>query len=307
MERGENAVNQNKLLILMVILVFIAVTLGVTCLMLDKFPAVDWDDLFAGATAGESSDPIATGPSKDTTPVETTTAPTTEATTEPDLTCKGLVLSDGVLELKEVGETYVLLVTTDPIDTTDTVFFASGDMTIAVVDANGTVTAVSAGETVITVSCGTLKATCKVICSIPEETTEETTEATTEAVIQDTGYQAAMLAVDQLGKPYRYGGAGPDDFDASGLLYYCYGQLGISVPRSTSEQAKFGQTISREELKPGDAIFLWSSNPGQPESVAIYVGNSVAIASFNDKRPVFEFNIESNYYSEHFVYAKRFY
>ena len=299
--------NQNKLLILMIILVFIAVTLGITCVMLDKFPPVDWADLFAGGPDEGSSDPVSGGPSEDTTPMETSTAPATEATTEPDLTCKGLVLSDGVLELKEAGETRLLQVTTDPLDTTDTVFFASGDLSIAVVTADGTVTAVSAGETVITVTCGSLKATCKVICSIPEETTEETTEATTEAVIQDTGYQAAMLAVDQLGKPYRYGGAGPDDFDASGLLYYCYGQLGISVPRSTSEQAKFGQTISREELKPGDAIFLWSANEGQAESVAIYVGNSVAIASFNDKRPVFEFNIESPYYSEHFVYAKRFY
>lgn len=299
--------NQNKLLILMIILVFIAVTLGITCVMLDKFPPVDWADLLAGGSGEGSSDPVSGGPSGDTTPMETTNAPTTEATTEPDLTCKGLVLSDGVLELKEAGETRLLQVTTDPLDTTDTVFFASGDLSIAVVTADGTVTAVSAGETVITVTCGSLKATCKVICSIPEETTEETTEATTEAVVQDTGYQAAMLAVDQLGKPYRYGGAGPDDFDASGLLYYCYGQLGISVPRSTSEQAKFGQTISREELKPGDAIFLWSANEGQAESVAIYVGNSVAIASFNDKRPVFEFNIESPYYSEHFVYAKRFY
>jgi cell wall-associated NlpC family hydrolase len=207
-----------------------------------------------------------------------------------------------------VGETWTITVTTDPVNTIDPVSFASGDTAVAEVSEEGVITAVSTGETEITVTCGSLKATCKVICNIPEETTEATTvPETTETVIQDTGYQAAMLAVEQLGKPYRYGGAGPDDFDASGLLYYCYGQLGISVPRSTSTQATFGTQVTREELKPGDAIFLWSTTPGQPESVAIYIGNSVAIASFNDKRPVFEFNIESNYYTEHFVYGRRFY
>ena len=305
MERSvQNAVNRNKLLILMTILIFIAASLGIACILLDKFPTVHWSDFFTSEPT-ESSTQETPGSTETQAPAPTT-APTT-APTEPDLTCKGLVLSNGVVTLSQVGETWTLTVTTDPINTVDTVSFASGDSTVAEISEAGVITAVSAGETVITVTCGSLEATCKVICNIVEETTEETTvPETTETVVQDTGYQAAMLAVEQLGKPYRYGGAGPDDFDASGLLYYCYGQLGISVPRSTATQATFGTQVSKEELKPGDAIFLWSTTPGQPESVAIYIGNSVAIASFNDKRPVFEFNIESNYYTEHFVYGRRF-
>ena len=73
--------NQNKLLILMIILVFIAVTLGITCVMLDKFPPVDWADLFAGGPGEGSSDPVSGGPSGDTAPMETTNAPTTNKPT----------------------------------------------------------------------------------------------------------------------------------------------------------------------------------------------------------------------------------
>lgn len=297
--------NRNKLLILMIILIFIAFILGIACLILDKFPTANWADYFTSEPPEESSANETPGPAETLAPTPTTTAPTTEPTTEPDLSCKGLVLSDSEITLEQEGETWTLKVTTDPLDTTDTVSFVSADPAVAEVSAEGVITAASAGETVITVTCGSVNATCKVICNIASETTGETTVP--ETLTQDIGYQAAMIAADQIGKPYRYGGAGPDDFDASGLLYYCYKELGISIPRSTPDQAGFGYVVPREELKPGDAIFLWSTTPGQPESVAIYIGNSVAVASFNSKRPVYEFNIESNYYTEHYVYARRFY
>lgn len=220
----------------MVILVFIAVALGIACLLLDRFPDANWGGTTDTTPPAETpSANTSTAPSESEKPsTEMTTAVTTEPTTEPTTEA-----------------------TTEPT-------------------------------------------------TVP--TTEATTvPETTVTVTGDIGYQAAMLAADQIGKPYRFGGEGPDDFDASGLLMYCYGQLGITVPRSTAGQSTFGYEVPREELKPGDAIFLWSTTPGQPESVAIYIGNSIAVASFNSKRPVYEFNIESNYYREHFVYGRRFY
>jgi len=149
-----------------------------------------------------------------------------------------------------------------------------------------------------------------------QETTAPTTEPTTvpttvlETIVtvpRNVGYDAAMLAVEQIGKPYRYGGEGPDDFDASGLLQYCYMKQGVSVPRSTAGQADFGYEVAKEEILPGDAVFFWSTNPGQPEYVGIYVGNSVVVAALNSSKPVVEFNMETKYYTEHFVCARRFY
>ena len=122
---------------------------------------------------------------KDTTPAipeQTTTAPTTA----PDLSCKGLILSNSVVALEEEGASWLLNVTTDPVDTTDAVTFSSADPTIAEVSAEGMITAVSAGETVITVTCGTLEASCKVICNIVPPTTvpPTTVPPTTEPVIE---------------------------------------------------------------------------------------------------------------------------
>ena len=122
---------------------------------------------------------------KDTTPAipeQTTTAPTTA----PDLSCKGLVLSETEITLEDEGASWLLNVTTDPIDTTDSITFETADATVAEVSAEGKITAVSAGETVITVTCGDVVATCKVICNIVPETTEPPTTVppTTEKVIE---------------------------------------------------------------------------------------------------------------------------
>jgi hypothetical protein len=122
---------------------------------------------------------------KDTTPAipeQTTTAPTTA----PDLSCKGLVLSETEITLEDEGASWLLNVTTDPVDTTDSIVFASENAAIAEVSAEGKITAVSAGETVITVTCGDVVASCKVVCNIVPETTEPPTTVppTTEKVIE---------------------------------------------------------------------------------------------------------------------------
>lgn len=186
---------------------------------------------------------------------------------------------------------------------------------------NPVTTTDSFGETtdapsVVTTTGSTLETTAETTLETTEETTQATTEATTEATtVPETtesenlsvGEKAAELAAQQVGKPYKYGTAGPDEFDASGLLYYCFAQQGISVPRSTSGQAGFGYVVEKEDIKPGDALFFWSSNPGEPEFVVIYIGNGKGVAALNSTRPVDEVNISSTYYTEHYVYARRFY
>ncbi len=76
------------------------------------------------------------------------------------------------------------------------------------------------------------------------------------------------VAYAQLGKPYVYAGAGPSVFDCSGLVQYCYGQQGISVPHSSYAQANIGTSVSVSELQPGDILGFrgWGH-------VGIYVGN----------------------------------
>ncbi|NPV60657.1 MAG: hypothetical protein HPY75_13500 [Actinobacteria bacterium] len=68
--------------------------------------------------------------------------------------------------------------------------------------------------------------------------------------------KVVQIAYQQLGKPYRYAGSGPDVFDCSGLVMYCYAQVGISLPHSSYMQARCGVPVSYSDLQPGDLVFF---------------------------------------------------
>jgi cell wall-associated NlpC family hydrolase len=87
------------------------------------------------------------------------------------------------------------------------------------------------------------------------------------------GVEAINAAMKMLGKPYRYGAEGPNSFDCSGLTSWAFQQAGITLPRSSSQQARVGTPVSRDELRPGDLLFFY-----QPVShVGIYVGKNMMI------------------------------
>lgn len=77
-----------------------------------------------------------------------------------------------------------------------------------------------------------------------------------------------------LGIPYVWGGTGPSGFDTSGFVIYVYNRFGISLPRTTYDQAKLGVPIKKEDLQPGDLIYFGT---GTPSHVGIYVGNDCFI------------------------------
>ena len=79
--------------------------------------------------------------------------------------------------------------------------------------------------------------------------------------------QAASIALQYLGVPYRWGGASPSGFDCSGLVMYVYAQLGISLPHYTVAQWNATQPISQSEMQPGDLVFFNSLG-----HVGIYIG-----------------------------------
>lgn len=59
---------------------------------------------------------------------------------------------------------------------------------------------------------------------------------------------------------YKYGAAGPDFFDCSGFVYHCYGQLGVALPRSSSEQILVGKAVERGDIRVGDLVFFSRDN-----------------------------------------------
>ena len=88
--------------------------------------------------------------------------------------------------------------------------------------------------------------------------------------------QAAIaIAQAQLGKPYLWGGTGPDGYDCSGLTVTAYRAAGIALPRTSEMQWAAGQAVPADQLQPGDLVFF---NPGEQVAgllghVGIYLGN----------------------------------
>src|SRR5690349_1024334 len=69
---------------------------------------------------------------------------------------------------------------------------------------------------------------------------------------------ALSIVRNQKGDPYRYGAAGPNAFDCSGLVYYATHRAGFGhVPRTSSAQARFMRHIKRSAMRPGDFVFFY--------------------------------------------------
>ena len=68
--------------------------------------------------------------------------------------------------------------------------------------------------------------------------------------------RASTVALHQIGDHYRYGAAGPNAFDCSGLVQYSYRKAGIRLPRTAAAQARRAHRIPKNKLRRGDLIFF---------------------------------------------------
>ena len=90
---------------------------------------------------------------------------------------------------------------------------------------------------------------------------------------------AVKDAEAQVGKPYVWGGASPStSFDCSGLVYWAYGQAGVSIPRTSQAQwaALKGKSIALDKVQEGDIVFAAGSDgtATSPGHEALMVSNN---------------------------------
>lgn len=88
--------------------------------------------------------------------------------------------------------------------------------------------------------------------------------------------EVLALAYAQIGKPYVWGGAGPNDFDCSGLTMWVFAHFGIYLPHYAQSQYDYGTRVPLADLQPADLVFFADST-GYIYHVGIYIGDGEMI------------------------------
>lgn len=97
------------------------------------------------------------------------------------------------------------------------------------------------------------------------------------AVITGVNRESVVSAAySMLGKPYVWGASSSSAVDCSGLVAYCYGLVGVSLPHYSVSLCSCGRGVSRSEALPGDVV-CWDTGGGYCGHVGIYVGNGTCI------------------------------
>jgi len=110
---------------------------------------------------------------------------------------------------------------------------------------------------------------------------------------------AIAFAEEQLGKPYQWGGVGPDAFDCSGLVMMAYQAAGVGIARTSEQQWATETRIPASQVEPGDLVFFAGSDGTQtdPGHVGLVIGDGkmieayatgfpIRVATYTDRDPV---------------------
>jgi cell wall-associated NlpC family hydrolase len=100
--------------------------------------------------------------------------------------------------------------------------------------------------------------------------------------------QAISFAQQQIGKPYLWGGTGPDSFDCSGLMMMAYEASGISIPRTSQAQFAWGPKVPASQVEPGDLVYFAGSDgtPTDPGHVGLVIGGGLMIEAYSTGFPL---------------------
>ncbi|MEV1172422.1 NlpC/P60 family protein [Nonomuraea sp. NPDC049784] len=106
---------------------------------------------------------------------------------------------------------------------------------------------------------------------VPPQASDECDEPLVEAAPNDIVAKILEFALAQRGKPYLWGGTGPDAFDCSGVIYAAYREAGLTIPRTTFLQWPFGMKVLDGQEQPGDLVFF-NAGPGTAPDRPGHVG-----------------------------------
>ena len=108
-----------------------------------------------------------------------------------------------------------------------------------------------------------------------------------------------------LGVRYRFGGTSEKTgLDCSALVKNLFEKFGFSLPRSSREQYKQGEKVSKEDLQKGDLVFF-SSSGKTPTHVGIYIGGNQFLHAASRSKKVVISDLGKTWYDARYLGARR--
>lgn len=113
-----------------------------------------------------------------------------------------------------------------------------------------------------------------------------------------------------LDKPYRYGTEGPNTFDCSGFVFYCFKTIyNIELPRTAKQQGyneEYEKVENIEDLIPGDAVYFNTAYDSDLcDHAGIYIGNGEFIHCSSAKHKVIISTLLEGVYNKRFSWGRR--
>jgi cell wall-associated NlpC family hydrolase len=124
---------------------------------------------------------------------------------------------------------------------------------------------------------------------------------------KDMGSIAARTAERFVGIPYRWGGENVvDGMDCSGFVRAVYNLCGLSIPRTSRDQFKAGDSVFKDDLRDGDLLFFGTSEDSI-NHVGIYVGNHKFVHAPRRGEEIRVTSVDESYFEKRFIGARRYF
>lgn len=110
-----------------------------------------------------------------------------------------------------------------------------------------------------------------------------------------------------LGTPYEFGApyGQTGTFDCSSLMKTIFAENGIHLPRSSQQQAKMGEYVSRSALQKGDLVFFSTNDSnGRIGHVGVYAGRGKLLHTWGPGGVRID-NINSGWLDDSYITARR--
>lgn len=126
------------------------------------------------------------------------------------------------------------------------------------------------------------------------------------APLSDRSQNLLIHAISLIGVKYKYGGSSADaGFDCSGFVRHVFAEsAGIELPRNSYAMGKLGESVAKDDLRPGDLVF-YNTLRRSFSHVGVYLGEGRFVHAPSRGKSVEIVDMSDQYWKQRFNGARR--